>query len=220
MPSHHANQTPFEPITPEECSKIVLSLKSTKQNINNISVDMFKKHHHLFLPILCEIINLSFISGVFPTCFKHATVVPIFKKGDRCNVLNYRPIAILYFLSKVFERCIYARLWEFAVTNNIFTPYQYGFLKGKSTQDALLSLTENIYNCLNSRDGSFCINIFVDFHKCFDTIDHAILIRKLELYGIIGSLLNLVNNYLSNRTQSVRIKKSISPPLPISKGVP
>ena len=68
---------------------------------------MFKKHHHLFLPILCEIINLSFITGVFPTCFKHATVVPIFKKGDRCNVTNYRPIAILLFLSKIFERCLY-----------------------------------------------------------------------------------------------------------------
>ena len=220
MPNHHANQILFEPITPDECSKIVLSLKSTKQKANNISVDMFKKHHHLFLPILCEIINQSFISGVFPTCFKHATVVPIFKKGDPCNVSNYRPIAIIFFLSKVFERCIYTRLWEFAVTNNIFTPYQYGFLKGKSTQDALLSLTENIYHCLNCSDGSFCINIFVDFHKCFDTIDHAILIRKLELYGATGSLLNLVNNYLTNRTQSVRIKQSISPPLPISKGVP
>ena len=120
----------------------------------------------------------------------------------------------------MFERCIYARLWEFAVTNNIFTPYQHGFLKGKSTQDALLSLTENIYNCFNSRDGSFCVNIFVDFHKCFDTIDHAILIRKLELYGVTRTLLNLINNYLTNRTQSVRIKDSISPPLPISKGVP
>ena len=100
---------------------------------------------------------------------------------------------------------------DFANVNNLFTPHQYGFLKGKSTQDALIHLTENIYDCLNRRDGSFCINIFVDFHKCFDTIDHAILIRKLELYGVAGPLLNLVKNYLTNRTQSVRIKESISP---------
>ena len=115
---------------------------------------------------------------------------------------------------------MYARLWDFAIINNIFTSHQYGFLKGKSTQDALLHLTENIYDCLNERDGSFCINVFVDFHKCFDTIDHEILIRKLQLYGITGTLLNLVKNYLTNRTQSVRIKESISPPLSITKGVP
>ena len=220
IPSHPVNQTPFEPVTHDECSNIISTLNSTKQNTSSISVAMFKKHHQLILPILCEIINLSFISGVFPTCFKHATVVPIFKKGDRSNVSNYRPIAILLFLSKVFERCIYTRLWNFAMINNLFTPNQYGFLKGKSTQDAVSHLTENIYHCFNGRDGSFCINVFIDFHKCFDTIDHTILIRKLELYGITGVLLYLVKDYLSNRTQSVRIKESISPPLPITKGVP
>ena len=123
-------------------------------------------------------------------------------------------------MSKIFERCIYARLINHAINNDIFTPSQYGFLKGKSTQDALLHLTENIYDCFNGRDGSFCVNIFVDFHKCFDTIDHAILIRKLELYGITGTLLKLIKNYLTNRTQSVRIHNSFSPPLPITKGVP
>ena len=218
--SNHENIPQFEPVTPDECSKIILSLKNSKQNINTISVLTFKKHHQLLLPILCDIINLSFISGVFPTCFKHATVVPIFKKGDPCNVTNYRPIAILIFLSKIFERCLYTRLLDFAINRNLFTPNQYGFLKGKSTQDALLHLTENIYDCFNGRDGSFCINIFVDFHKCFDTIDHTILIRKLELYGITGNLLTLVNNYLSNRSQSVRIQNSVSSPLPITKGVP
>ena len=144
----------------------------------------------------------------------------IFKKGDRCNISNYRPIAILFFLSKIFERCMYRRLMNIAVVNNLFTPNQYGFLKGKSTHDALLHLTENIYDCFNGRDGSFCINIFVDFRKCFDTINHSILLRKLELYGITGNLLILVKNYLTNRTQSVRIQNSISPPLPITKGVP
>ena len=109
---------------------------------------------------------------------------------------------------------------DFAINNSLFTPNQYGFLKGKSTHDALLHLTDNIYDCLNGRDGSFCINIFVDFHKCFDTIDHSILIRKLELYGITGTLLNIIKNYLSNRTQSVRIQNSVSSPLPITKGVP
>ena len=109
---------------------------------------------------------------------------------------------------------------NFAMCNNLFTPNQYGFLKGKSTNDAVMHLTENIYDCFNGTDGSFCINIFIDFHKCFDTIDHTILIRKLELYGITGTLLNIVKNYLVNRTQSVRIQNSVSPPLPITKGVP
>ena len=210
----------FDLVTNEECSKIIGSLKNTKQNIDHISVNIFKKYHHIFLPYLCELINLSFSAGIFPKCFKHAIVVPIFKKGDPANVSNHRPISLLPFMSKIFERCIFTRLVNYAIMCNLLTPSQFGFTKGKSTQDAIIMLTEQIYDTWNRRDGSFCVNIFIDFQKCFDTINHDILVRKLEMYGITGVFLELIKDYLFDRSQSVRINNTISSPQPVLIGVP
>ena len=133
---------------------------------------------------------------------------------------NYRPVALLPFMSKIIERCIYNRLTEFASEYNILSPNQFGFRKGHSTQEAIFLLTDQIYTCFNERSSSFCINVFIDFQKCFDTINHKILIDKLALYGLSGNCLNLIRNYLCNRSQSVRISDVCSPPLPIMRGVP
>ena len=218
VPNQHM---PFllDPVTPEECSIVINSLKLTKQDFNTISVELFKKFHKYFLRTLCNIINLSFSSGIFPDSFKNALVLPLFKKGDSTNVSNYRPIAILPFISKIFEHCIFTRLTNYAAVSNLFSPNQFGFTKGKSTQDAIILLTDKIYECFNDGEGTFCINVFIDFKKAFDTIDHEILLGKLSRYGIIGTALNLIKNYLSNRTQSVRIGDKISHLLPITKGI-
>ena len=210
----------FSPATLEECKQIISSLKESKQDINCISVKLFKDYHHYFLKAICNMVNLSLHTGKFPNCLKHAIVIPIFKKGDPCNISNYRPIALLPFISKIFERCIFNRLLNYATTCNLLTPHQFGFTKGKSTQDAIIMLTEQIYECFNKLDGSFCLNIFIDFQKCFDTINHTILINKLRLYGIDGLSLDLIQNYLTNRTQSVRIREAISSPLSIKIGLP
>ena len=210
----------FDPITQDECSTIIASLKNTKEHIDHISVQIFKKYHYHFLPVLCEIINLSLETGVFPNCLKHAIVIPIFKKGDQSNATNYRPIALLPFIGKIFERCIFARLSNYAIACNIISTKQFGFTKGKSTQDAIILLMEKIYECFNAGDGSFCLNVFIDFQKCFDMIDHAILINKLRMYGVTGKALDLIENYLSGRTQSVRVCDALSSPRAIVKGVP
>ena len=110
---------------------------------------------------------MSLEFGVFPDSLKHATVIPIFKKLDPENVSNYRPISLLPFMSKIFEKCIYDRLADYASICNLFTPNQYGFRKGRSTQDAIIALTRNIYNSFNQSDGSFCLNVFIDFKKMF-----------------------------------------------------
>ena len=210
----------LDPVTPQECSAIINSLKNTKECIDHISVEIFKKFHGYILPVLCDLINLSFTYGIFPDCFKHATVIPIFKKGDPQNISNYRPIALLPFIGKIFERCIFARLLNYANLCNILSPNQFGFTKGKSTQDAVIMLVERVYHCLNESDGSFCANVFVDFMKCFDTIDHRILFGKLDIYGIKGMPLILIISYLTRRTQSVRVVNTCSSPRPITKGVP
>ena len=207
------------PVSLDECASAISLLRITKQDSDHISVEMFKKFSSFFSHIICDLVNKSFTSGIFPNCFKHSTVKPLLKKGDSTIISNYRPITILPFISKIFEHCLCTRLVNFAAMCNILSPNQFGFTKGKSTQDAIIMLTERIYECFNETDGSFCLNVFVDFKKCFDTIDHVILLRKLELYGITGTALNFISNYLSNRTQSVRTGNCTSPPLSITKGI-
>ena len=73
-------------------------------------------------------------------------------------------------------------------------------MKGKSTEDALIMLTDKVYDCMNARDGSFCANVFVDFQKAFDTIDIKIIFNKLKFYGITGVPLLLMKKYFSSRT--------------------
>ena len=210
----------IDPVTEDECSTIIKSLKRTKQDIDFISVEIFQKFHELFLKYLCELINHSFIKGVFPDEFKHATVIPVWKKGSRTIVSNFRPISILPFIGKIFEKCMYNRIISFVSNCNLISPNQFGFTKGRTTQDAIFLLTEKIYRCWNDNDSSFILNIFVDFRKCFDTINHQIMLKKLELYGINGIFLKLLTCYLTNRSQSVRISNTISSARPITVGTP
>jgi len=126
---------------------------------------------------------------------------------------------LTHFLSKLFERFIYSRLIEYATEYNILNPQQFGFTSGKSTQDDILALTERIiYECFNH--DKLCLNVFIDLQKAFDTISHQILLGKLELYGIKNTANFLIMNFLSNRSQSVRIKDIIFNPLKINVGLP
>ena len=109
---------------------------------------------------------------------------------------------------------------DYALSCNILSCNQFGFIRGKSTQDAVISLTQRIYECFNENSVSFCANVFVDFQKFFDTIGHSILFKKLKLYGVTGIPLSLIENYFSDRTQSVRVGTHFSSAKPIIKGVP
>ena len=101
------------PITPTECNNLIKSMKITKQAIDNIPVHLFIGCGNIFSPILCDIINLSFSTGIFPKCLKKALVTPIHKGGETWDIRNYRPISVLPLLSKLFEKCIHKRLCSF-----------------------------------------------------------------------------------------------------------
>ena len=210
--------TQFNPVSPLEISNICKTLKNSKQNFDQISVPVFKNNLNLHVNTLCEIINLSFSSGLFPNNLKIARTIPIFKKGNREEISNYRPISILPFLSKIFEKCMHSQILNHFFFNNLISPHQFGFLKNRSTEDATLKLVETMYQNLNSKLIS--INIFVDFSKAFDTLNHVILIRKLYRYGIQGQALKLVENYLSNRKQYVNVNNILSSIKSISIGIP
>ena len=164
------------PVTIEECSSIIKILKLTKQAINNIPVHIFINFHEYYASVICNMINLSFSSGKFPNCLKCAYITLIFKTGERTSCQNYRPISVLPFLSKVFERCIYKRLHSFICKFSILSPLQFGFLRGKSTQAAVTELTECLYNALDEKDVTLIICTVLI--KAFDTVLYEIRLRK------------------------------------------
>ena len=206
------------PVEPYECKVIIQNLKLVHQEINYIPVYLFKKFSNYFASELCKIINLSFSTGKFPDLLKIAITIPIFKKGDKNLISNFRPISLLPFISKVFEKCMHTRLLNFLNYNNLLSANQFGFLKNKSTEDAVLKIVEHLYDTLNKKMSA--INIFVDYKKAFDTIDHVILARKLEAYGIRGLPLRLFVDYLKNRKQIVKINNVYSSVGDLKLGVP
>ena len=200
-----------------ECFRVIMNLKNTRENLDHISVGIFKLFSRYLVEIVCDLINLCFKNGVFPNTLKIARITPIHKKGDVNDISNYRPIAILPFMSKILERCISNRLFDFLDKNSILDKSQFGFRQGFSTADAVSALVEHLYDTLNLKLSA--VNVFVDFSRAFDTVDREILVRKLELYGIRGIPLKLVSDYLSHRRQYVRINQTVSPMKTVNLGI-
>ena len=126
-------------------SSILKDLKTNKVDINSIPNKIIVEHRDIFSTIMCDIINRSFSSGVFPDSLKLGKIIPIHKKGCDRTPSNYRPITLSPFLGKLFEKIMYARLIEHISSNNILSAHQFGFCKNISTMDAVMHLTEFIY---------------------------------------------------------------------------
>ena len=164
-------------------------------------------------------INKCISQGSFPNCLKIAQVIPIYKKGSKTNCSNYRPISLLSPLSKIFEKIISSRLYNYIEKKQLLSDCQFGFRPNYSTSLAISNICNNIL--LNKDKSFYTCSIFLDLSKAFDTVDHALLINKLKnCYGIRGTPLCLLNNYLSNRLQYTCINSTISSLESITCGVP
>ncbi|KAI5651508.1 reverse transcriptase (RNA-dependent DNA polymerase) domain-containing protein [Phthorimaea operculella] len=128
--------------------------------------------------------------GVYPDKLKHSVIKPLFKKGDKELCSNYRPIALIPVISKIFERVIYNNIYSFLEKSNVLKPEQYGFRKGKSTNLAIHDLLASVTSCINSRQPVSVL--FMDMSEAFDFVSHKILLSKLYAYGIRGPAHDLI----------------------------
>ena len=168
--------------------------------------------------VLSYIINLSFSCGQFPDELKIAKVCPVFKGGLKTSFINYRPISVLPSFSKNFEKIMYNRLESYIQSNNILINNQYGFRSAHSTYMAMLDMVNKVSESIDNHEVS--IGIFIDLSKAFDTLNHGVLLGKLEHYGIRGIPLLWFSDYLTNRKQCVCFNGAVSCMRPITCGVP
>lgn len=199
------NQTLFLTRTSTgEIIKFINQLKSDSANGSDaIPARLLKETANDIAPVISHLINLCFEQGKFPRQFKEVVTIPVFKSGNQNIEGNYRPISLISQISKIVEKAIKVRIMEFLEHTSFLSKKQFGFRSNKSTQDAVYNTCKTIYEALDERKKALAL--FLDLQKVFDTIPHDILLTKLENAGIRGIALELLKDYLSQRTQRVRV---------------
>ena len=208
----------LEPTTHKEIELTIARLNVAAPGWDEISHSLLLSISKYLIEPLVHIINLSFLEGIVPFEVKKAKVLPLYKSGDPHEFSNYRPISILSIISKIFEKLIYSRLTKFLNKHDILYKYQFGFRESHSTELALNSLNSFISSAFENKQ--FALGIFLDFSKAFDTVNFKILLSKLAHYGIRGTPLKWLENYLLNRNQHVIFNDSVSKNEVIKTGVP
>lgn len=191
--------------------------KRSKQEMD-LPLFLWKRIGFIISDPIVYLANFMFETAQFPSLFKKATIIPIFKKGDKNEPANYRPIALLHNLSKIFERLILNRITKFINSFNVLPEFQFGFRANHSTKDAVFALLLKIEENFLANYKTCCI--FLDLSKAFDCVNHNTLISILYHLGFRGHACNLIKSYLSNREFTIKYNNACSNCFPILRGVP
>ena len=215
----------LNPTNTEEIAKIVSNLpnkfSSGQDNISNVLLKDIIDH---IAPALTEVFNKSLMTGEFPTVMKLSEVIPLYKCKEHFLETNYRPISLLTTMSKVLEKIVYQRVYNFLQDTHQIYDNQFGFRANHSCEHAIGQVVSSLVKNNENRKYSCCV--LLDLSKAFDTIEHTILLNKLDLYGIRGNVLSWFKSYLTGRKLRVKcrtisnMKETTSKEYPVEYGTP
>ena len=208
------------PVTPDNIEKIISSLKNSKASgVDMVDTYILKLIKSDIVPAVCHIVNLSLQSNKFPTKWKIAKVIPLYKgKGCKFDPKNYRPVAILPILSKILERAMFIQVLSHMDSNKYFNPSHHAYRSFHSTTTAMLQMYDTWLDAVE--DGDLAGVCMVDMSAAFDVVDTEILLEKLKLYGFDQNVIQWTWSYLTHRSQGVYIDGSMSSLLAVEAGVP
>ena len=214
----HQTSFNFFPVNPVELKNLIKKTPDKNFHTSPTPPRLIKLVAPQIAEILSRLFNHCISRSIFPDILKVAKVLPLPKKGDSKNIANHRPISILSPFTKLFEKVIFDRLNSFFINNSLFSDQQFGFIKGKGTQDAIVNFLFDVNKAINEK--KYTLAVFLDFSKAFDLVVHNILLAKLERYGIRGITLAFFKSYLHNRKQYVSVNGFDSEIKDITTGVP
>ena len=197
-----------------------IAILETKNSFghDDISTKLLKEINIELIKPLTILIYQCFHNGIFPDNLKIAKVIPLHKQDNPTDINNYRPISLLPSISKVLEKIVLDQIQSYFTSHNLLYNNQYGFRSHHSTELATMHLMGKIITSMD--EGLVPLNIILDLSKAFNTLDHTILLGKLNYYGISDTELLLFENYLSNRKQYVQMGTTKSTEQIITAGVP
>ena len=185
---------------------------------DNIPSKIVKLTKEILSPYLANLINISYKNGIFPDLLKKAVVTPIFKEDDKNEIKNYRPISILPVVSKIFEKSATTQLINYLEKYTLLSPFQHAYRKYHSTVTCLFELLNLIYEKLDNKKMVAIVSL--DLSKAFDSINHKLLVQKLENLNLNVPSIKFIKSYLENRKQITKFSNYISNEEKIKSGVP
>ena len=213
-----ATELSFRLMSANEIKNIVKNFKDCSPGVDEFPMKVIKHSLDAIISPLTDICNLSLQNGSMPSQLKVSKITPIFKSGSSEDINNYRPIAILPSIGKIIEKVVSDQLYDYCEVNGLLSDCQYGFRKGRSTEAALCSFTNDILTAFESRSNT--VAMYLDLSKAFDTISHDILLNKLKHNGVRGIELQWFTSYLTDRKQCVIYENSLSTLQNINCSVP
>ena len=209
----------FAPVVSEQVALAMNKIKTSHgYGLDEISSFFLKIAMPVLAEPLSQLFNLSLSAGVFPDQWKIARIAPIYKEGHSDIRSNYRPISVLPVISKLFEKLVNDQYYNFLVSNHLMYSHQSSFRRLHSVLTCLLKCTNDWY--LNTENGKYTSVTFIDLKKAFDTVNHEILAKKLQIYGIRGKELLWFKSYLSHRKQCCKVNGKLSDFGDVTCGVP
>ena len=197
----------FHSVNENEVRKVILNMDGKKANLTgNIPAGILKDGDDSYISILTKILYTSLERGCFPNQLKLAEVTPVFKIEDELNKENHRPVSVLSHASKMFKRTVFNQFNLFFASR--FSPLLAGFRKNHSTQNALLKITKKWKHTLDK--GKKVGTTFMDLSKAFDTVNHNLLLAKINAYDFSFNVIKFIQSYLSERFQRVNINSNFS----------